>query len=93
MPSFHPLEHEAWRKLVELGLRDAVKPFIAPNTYSFWDYRGMAFRFKKGMRIDHFLVSASLSARVTGAEVIRDFRKKKDGMTASDHAPVQLVVS
>ncbi len=92
IPSFHPKEHEAWRKLEKLGLEDVVKPFISPNTYSSWDYRKMSFRFNHGMRIDHFLVSKSIAKRISDAAIIRDFRKKKDGMTPSDHAPVQIVL-
>lgn len=90
VPSFHPLEHEQWQALEALGLRDAVRPHIEPGTFSFWDYRGGAFRFNRGMRIDHVLVSESLLPRVKSAWVDRDARKKKQGLTASDHAPVGI---
>ena len=89
-PSHHPLELEEWAKLEAMGLHDAVVGHIAPKTWSFWDYRGGAFRYNKGMRIDHFLVNAPVLARVSSAGVIRDWRKKKQGLTASDHAPVEL---
>jgi len=87
-PSFHPDEHAAWRRLIDWGLTDAVRPHIPANTYSFWDYRGMAFRFGKGMRIDHVLVTAPLAGRVRSGWVNRDWRKKKGPHKASDHAPV-----
>ncbi len=89
-PSFHPEEHARLARLADLGLVDAVEPFIEPGTFSFWDYRGGAFRFNRGMRIDHVLASASLNARVVSGWVDRDWRKKKDGLTASDHAPVGI---
>lgn len=93
VPSFHPLEHERWQKLLDLGLHDAVVPHITDNTYSFWDYRGGAFRFNRGMRIDHHLVSAPILERVEGAWIDRDMRKKRRGLTPSDHAPVGITLS
>ena len=88
VPSFHPLEHEAWRELLTFGLTDAVAPHVAPNTYSFWDYRAGRFHKKQGMRIDHILVTPAVAERVTGAWIDRNERKKKQGLTPSDHAPV-----
>lgn len=92
VPTYHPLEHEAWKKMVALGLHDAVQPFVPPRTFTFWDYRGAAFRYDQGMRIDHLLVSEPLRERVTGAFVDRDFRKKIEGLSASDHAPVGIEI-
>ena len=43
-----------------------------------------------GIRIDHLLVTEPLLSRVTTARVEREWRKKKKGLTASDHAPVTL---
>lgn len=93
VPTYHPLEHERWQRLVAWGLRDAVKERLPDNPkerFSFWDYRGMAFRLNHGMRIDHFLVTAPVEPRVTAAGIQRDWRKKRDGLTPSDHAPVFL---
>lgn len=90
VPSFHPEEHRRWDALLEFGLVDAVKPHIEPGAFSFWDYRGAAFRFNHGMRIDHLLVSAPVLARVASAWIDRPFRKKRKGLTASDHAPVGI---
>ena len=58
------------------------------RAFSWWDYRGGAFRFGHGLRIDFLLATPSVSARVTQVEIDRDFRKKQQGLTASDHAPV-----
>jgi exodeoxyribonuclease III len=88
VPSFHPLEHERWAKLLDLGLTDVVRPHIEPGTYTFWDYRAGSFRYGKGMRIDHLLATPPVAERVQGAWVGRDWRKKVDGLTPSDHAPV-----
>ena len=97
IPSFHPEEHARFEKLLALGFTDVVKPHLKPKTYSFWDYRGGAFRFNKGMRIDHILCTESLAARVTGGHVEREWRKVKpaaDGtkLKPSDHAPVIATV-
>lgn len=93
-PSFHPEEHARWGRLLGLGLADAARPFLPPNTYTFWDYRAGAFNRNLGMRIDHFLVSEELVPRVRGAVVHRSWRKKRklaDGdLAPSDHAPVAL---
>jgi exonuclease III len=40
------------------------------------------------LRIDLILGSAAVRERVTEVHTDRDFRKKHDGLTASDHAPV-----
>ncbi len=90
VPSFHPEEHRRWDALLEWGLHDAVKPHIEPGQFSFWDYRRASFRFNRGMRIDHHLVTKSVLEMVVTAWIDRPFRKKIDGLTASDHAPVGI---
>ena len=98
VPSFHPEEHKRWARMTQWGLEDAMRDRLKPNSYTFWDYRGGSFYRNNGMRIDHFLVSASVMSRVQDASVHRNWRKKKkleDGrsLTASDHAPVELLLS
>ncbi|MFT7625529.1 MAG: exodeoxyribonuclease-3, partial [Myxococcota bacterium] len=94
VPSFHPLEHDEWRQLVSgSGLHDAVKPHIEPNTYSYWDYRGGCFHRKQGMRIDHILVTECLLPRIESGWIQRDWRKKKSGLTPSDHCPVGITLT
>ena len=56
--------------------------------FSWWDYRGGAFHRNLGLRIDFLLATAPVAARVREVEIDREYRKKKDGLTASDHAPV-----
>ncbi len=92
VPSYHPLEHQQWSKLCGLGLFDAVRPHIEPNTYSYWDYRAGCFHKKQGMRIDHILVSEPVLPRVQTAWIDRSWRKKKDGLVPSDHTPVAMVL-
>ena len=61
-----------------------------PDTraFSWWDYRGGAFHRNQGLRIDFLLATADALARVRRVEIDREYRKKKEGLTASDHAPV-----
>jgi exodeoxyribonuclease-3 len=58
------------------------------RAYSWWDYRGGAFHRGQGLRIDFLLATPALAARVRTVTIDRDYRKKQDGLVASDHAPV-----
>ena len=82
-------ERERLNALMTLGFVDC---FRAENSgtdeFSWWDYRGGAFHRGHGLRIDHVYVSPAVRARAVRAQHDRDYRKKKDGFTASDHAPV-----
>ncbi|MFU8816947.1 MAG: exodeoxyribonuclease III, partial [Pseudomonadales bacterium] len=56
--------------------------------FSWWDYRGGAFHRGQGLRIDMLLGTDTIRERVEDVVIDREFRKKQDGLTASDHAPV-----
>jgi len=91
---FHTeLERERLTGLFDLGLRDLFR-VLEPETqaFSWWDYRAGAFHRKHGLRIDFLLGTQAVLDRLISVEIDRDFRKKKDGMTASDHAPVIAVL-
>jgi exodeoxyribonuclease-3 len=88
--TIHCTEDERYqlRALVALGLVDAYRLFPhPPKSYSWWDYRDMAFRRNRGMRIDHILVSSALKDKVRACEIDRAPRKNE---RPSDHAPVVL---
>lgn len=54
-------ERDAFQGLLRLGLRDAFREFEQPEkSFSWWDYRMMAFRRNLGLRIDHILISPAL---------------------------------
>ena len=81
-------ERAAFRGLLELGLTDAFRLFEHPEkSFSWWDYRMMAFRRNFGLRIDHLLVSSALRGHCTSCEVDKAPRKLE---RPSDHAPVVL---
>lgn len=92
VPTYHPEEHARWGKLEALGLEDVVRPLVPAGTHTFWDYRGGAFHKGQGMRIDHVLMTPPAAARVREAWVEREWRKKKDELAPSDHAPVVVVL-
>ncbi|UPT22754.1 exodeoxyribonuclease III [Thermobifida alba] len=79
-------ERDAFQALVDAGFTDVVRPYTpGPGVYTYWDYKGLSFPKRKGMRIDFVLASPALAERAAGAAVDREERK---GKGASDHAPV-----
>lgn len=77
-------ERAAFRNLERLGLRDAFRLFEQPEkSYSWWDYRAMAFRRNMGLRIDHILLGPELQC--ASCSIDRAPRKQE---RPSDHAPV-----
>ncbi len=83
---FSEPERSAFREWVATGLADSFRLFEQPaNTFSWWDYRQLAFPKNHGLRIDHILLSAKLAQRCTGCRIDRNARK---GEKPSDHAPV-----
>lgn len=85
---FHTEEERGrYRKLLGWGFRDLFRELHpGEQAFSWWDYRGGAFYRNQGLRID-LILGAGLG-RVESVEIDREFRKKQDGLTASDHAPV-----
>jgi exodeoxyribonuclease-3 len=89
-----PRERERIQALYDLGLVDLYRE-IHPDhpMFSWWDYRGGSFHRNLGLRIDLILGSAKVRQRTRSIEIDRDYRKKKDGLIASDHAPVILEIT
>lgn len=65
-------------------VEDVVRP-IAPEGYTFWDYKAGRFQKNEGMRIDFILGSPAFAGAVTDARIDREERK---GDGPSDHVPV-----
>jgi len=55
------------------------------DEYSWWSYRFKARERNAGWRIDYFIVSDELKARVAGASIHQE-------ITGSDHCPVELIL-
>jgi exodeoxyribonuclease-3 len=79
-------ERAVFRRLQDLGLKDAFRLFEQPEKlYSWWDYRMMAFRRNMGLRIDHILLSPALASQCTECVIDKVPRKWEQ---PSDHTPV-----
>lgn len=88
-------ERRGLQNLYDLGLHDLYRTAEPDSTeFSWWDYRGGAFHRGQGLRIDFLLGTQSVGASTSAVYIDRDYRKKHNGLTASDHAPViaELVV-
>jgi exodeoxyribonuclease-3 len=82
-------ERSRFRRLLDWGLVDVYRQLHPDRSmFSWWDYRAGAFHKNQGLRIDLMLATEPLAGRVSSAEIDRDYRKKKEGLIASDHAPV-----
>ena len=86
-----PEERAHFQQLLGLGLHDAFRLFEQPpKSWSWWDYRNLAFRKNQGLRIDHILVSEALKPRVVACTIDKLPRKNE---RPSDHAPVIVELS
>jgi len=87
---FHTdVERARFARLLAAGFVDLFRRLHPDEqAFSWWDYRGGAFHRRQGLRIDFLLASPAAAAQATRALIDREWRKKKDALTPSDHAPV-----
>jgi exodeoxyribonuclease-3 len=79
-------ERAALRALLALGLEDCFRRFEQPEkSFSWWDYRTMAFRRNAGLRIDLILASEALARKCDACHIDKAPRRLE---RPSDHAPV-----
>jgi exodeoxyribonuclease-3 len=82
-------ERAAFQGMLQLGLADTFRMFEQEEkSYSWWDYRMMAFRRNMGLRIDHILVSSVLQCKA--CHIDKAPRKLE---RPSDHTPVVAEVA
>ncbi|MBQ3077137.1 MAG: exodeoxyribonuclease III [Clostridia bacterium] len=84
-PGFTDQERERMTALLAAGFTDTFRHFYPDKTgaYSWWSYRFNARKNNAGWRIDYFIVSNRLTARLKGAEILSE-------VEGSDHCPVLL---
>lgn len=88
---FSEPERAAFRALLDLGLKDAFRLFEQPDrSYTWWDYRMLAFRRKMGLRIDHILLSPALAQACSACNIDIEPRRREQ---PSDHAPVLATIA
>jgi exodeoxyribonuclease-3 len=81
-----PAERSALQSLLGTGLKDCFRLFDQPEkSYSWWDYRMVAFRRNAGLRIDLILASEALAQKCAACHIDKTPRKLE---RPSDHAPV-----
>jgi exodeoxyribonuclease-3 len=81
-----PGEREALGELMALGFNDTFRLFGQPEkVFSWWDYRGIAFRRNWGLRIDLMLASSQLSQMCHSCRIDKEPRGWE---RPSDHVPV-----
>ncbi len=90
---FLPEEREWFADLIALGLKDSYRELCPQvnDRFSWFDYRSRGFERepRRGLRIDHILLSPKLMARCREAGIDYEIRS----MTKpSDHCPVWAVV-
>ena len=79
-----------FREIVNLGLVDVFRVFNKKiDNYTFWDYMKGSWQKNNGLRIDHFLISNSISDLVKKVEIIKDIRSQTK---PSDHAPIECTL-
>ncbi len=85
---FRPETQDAFRRLVHLGLTDALRACHGEgHQYTFWDYQAGAWQKDNGLRIDHLLLSPQAADRLKRCEIDRFTRGWEK---PSDHAPVWI---
>ena len=83
-----PQSRAAWRKIVNLGLSDAVRCCHPEDgIYTFWDYQAGAWRKNNGIRIDHMLLSPQAADRLQHCDIDKHVRAWE---RPSDHVPVWI---
>jgi exodeoxyribonuclease III len=87
----HPDSRARFRRLLWLGLTDAVRALhpSGPN-FTFWDYQSAAWQRDSGLRIDHALLSPALAERLTAATPDREERGRAQ---PSDHVPLVVDIA
>ncbi len=83
-------ERNAFQELLKLGFVDSFRLFDQPDkSYTWWDYRMLAFRRNRGLRIDHIMLSTEL-ARICKSCIIDKEPRKLE--RPSDHTPIMVEI-
>jgi bifunctional non-homologous end joining protein LigD len=84
-----PEAREAFAQVLGHGWTDVIKSVYPDKVpFTFWDYRRKRWERNAGLRIDHILLSASITVQDAGVD--RDERGKEG---SSDHAPVWATIT
>ena len=80
------VEIDGMTRFLEAGFVDIFRE-LHPDTvaYSYWSYRFNSRAKNTGWRIDYYLISESLRAKVVSAEILSEYM-------GSDHCPISLEI-
>lgn len=86
---FQPEPRALYRAMLGLGYTDAFRSLHPGETgqFTYWDYFRQAFERNRGIRIDHFLLSPHLAARLHACEIDKTPRAFEK---PSDHTPILI---
>lgn len=86
---FQPEPRARYRNMLALGYSDAFRSLHPGETgqFTFWDYFRQAFEYNRGIRIDHFLLSPQMAARLGTCVIDKGPRALEK---PSDHTPIVL---
>ena len=83
---FLPQTREAFRRLLNLGLTEAIRAEDqSAGVYTFWDYQANSWERGNGIRIDHVLMSPEAADLLVETGIDKMVRA---GDKPSDHVPV-----
>ena len=88
--AFLPEEIEWYQSLLDVGLRDKWREVNPESTKCSWfDYRSRGFDQdpKRGLRIDHFLLTHKLQQKYVSSDIDHELRAMEK---PSDHCPIFL---
>ncbi|QKX01029.1 exodeoxyribonuclease III [Wolbachia endosymbiont of Dipetalonema caudispina] len=87
---FHIREREKLRAILNLGFKDAFRIFYPDlRQFTWWHYKGNAFRNNQGMRIDYVLLSPQAVDRLEACYIDDRLRRLEN---PSDHTPVVCLI-
>ncbi len=83
---------QRFRALYYTGLTNALRRFSTPEqpVYSYWDYRGSAFKKNNGILLDHIFLSPHWADKLLSINIDSEMRGMEK---TSDHAPLQCRLS
>jgi exodeoxyribonuclease III len=85
-----PESRAAYKRIVDQGWIDAIRALNPDQPmYTFWHYLRNRWERDAGLRLDHLLVSPSLSEGLIAGGVDREVRGQQG---ASDHAPAWILL-
>ena len=85
---FHLDEKKKFRQIINLGYQDSFRiANPSAQNFSFWDYRGNAWQYNKGLRIDYLLTSPKATDCLQSAFMSEATMQRTK---PSDHCPVTI---